>query len=80
MPRIGEALGILFYVYAEDHDPPHVHAIYGSEQALLVIATGDPLAGSLPGKQVAPGTGVAGRKPSRRAGGLGSPQSMSTSP
>jgi len=52
VPRIGEALGILFYVYAEDHDPPHVHAIYGSEQALLVIATGDPLAGSLPGNKL----------------------------
>ncbi|MGH7298383.1 MAG: DUF4160 domain-containing protein [Polyangiaceae bacterium] len=52
MPRIGEALGILFYVYAEDHNPPHVHAIYGAEQAQLVIASGALLAGSLPGNKL----------------------------
>ena len=52
MPRIGEAQGILFYVYAEDHNPPHVHAIYGSEQAQLVIATGVLHAGSLPGTKL----------------------------
>jgi hypothetical protein len=52
VPRIGEALGILFYVYAEDHSPPHVHAIYGSEQAQLVIASGVLLAGSLPGNKL----------------------------
>jgi hypothetical protein len=49
MPRIGEALGILFYVYAEDHNPPHVHAIYGDAQVQLVIATGEVLEGALPG-------------------------------
>jgi acyl dehydratase len=52
VPRIGETLGILFYVYAEDHNPPHVHAIYGSEQAQLVIASGALLAGSLPGSKL----------------------------
>jgi hypothetical protein len=38
MPRIGETLGILFYVYAEDHNPPHVHAIYGDDLMLIDIA------------------------------------------
>ncbi len=52
VPRIGEALGILFYVYAEDHHPPHVHAIYGDEQAQLVIGSGEVLAGSLPGSKL----------------------------
>jgi hypothetical protein len=37
---------------ADDHNPPHVHAIYGSEQAQLLIATGDLLAGALPGNKL----------------------------
>ncbi|MBV9947347.1 MAG: DUF4160 domain-containing protein [Myxococcales bacterium] len=52
MPRVGEALGILFYVYAEDHNPPHVHAIYGEEEAELEIATGAVLVGRLPGAKL----------------------------
>jgi hypothetical protein len=51
VPRVGEWLGILFYVYAEDHNPPHVHAIYGDDAMLIEIATGDVLAGSLPGSK-----------------------------
>jgi hypothetical protein len=49
MPRIGEWVGILFYVYADDHNPAHVHAIYGSDEMLIEIETGDVLEGSLPG-------------------------------
>jgi len=49
VPRIGEASGILFYVYADDHAPPHLHAIYGDDVMLIEIATGDVLDGSLPG-------------------------------
>ena len=52
MPRVGEAFGILFYVYAEDHNPPHVHAIAGSHEVTLVIATGAVLIGSLPGAKL----------------------------
>jgi hypothetical protein len=52
MPRIGEWLGIAFYVYADDHNPPHVHAIYGDQVALLEIATGRVYAGSLPGAKL----------------------------
>jgi hypothetical protein len=49
MPRIGEILGVLFYVYADDHNPPHIHAIYGDDEMLVAIATGAVLEGSLPG-------------------------------
>lgn len=49
MPRVGELLGILFYVYAEDHNPPHVHAIYADHEMLLEISTAAVLAGMLPG-------------------------------
>ena len=53
MPRIGEVLGVLIYVYAEDHNPPHIHAIYGDEEMKIEIATGTVLAGSLPGSKQA---------------------------
>lgn len=52
MPRVGEALGILFYVYADDHSPPHIHALYGAHQAQLEIASGTVLVGSLPGAKL----------------------------
>jgi hypothetical protein len=48
----GETLGILFYVYADDHSPPHVHAIYGENQVELAIASGVVLVGSLPGAKL----------------------------
>ena len=52
MPRVGEALGILFYVYADDHNPPHMHAIVGDDEALLEISTGVVLVGWLPGAKL----------------------------
>ena len=52
MPRIGEYLGLLFYVYADDHNPPHVHAMSGDHAVLLEIANGAVLAGSLPGAKL----------------------------
>jgi hypothetical protein len=52
MPRVGEALGILFYVYAEDHNPPHVHAICGDDEAQIEISTGTVLVGWLPGAKL----------------------------
>lgn len=35
-------------MYWQDHQPPHFHAIYGSDEALVRIADGTFLAGSLP--------------------------------
>jgi len=52
MPQIGEAFGLVFCVYFFDHNPPHVHAIYGDDEALLVIESGELLAGSLPGAKL----------------------------
>jgi Domain of unknown function (DUF4160) len=52
MPRVGGALGIFFYVYAEDHNPPHVHAIVGDDEGLLEISTGAVLVGWLPGAKL----------------------------
>jgi hypothetical protein len=48
MPRISAFYGIEIYMYWADHAPPHFHAMYGSEEALIGIADGSLYAGSLP--------------------------------
>ena len=48
MPRISKFYGIAIYMYYRDHAPPHFHAIYGEDEALIEIATGTILAGDLP--------------------------------
>ncbi|MCA1691092.1 MAG: DUF4160 domain-containing protein, partial [Actinobacteria bacterium] len=48
VPRLSEFYGIVVYMYWHDHQPPHFHAIYGSDEALVRIADGTFLAGSLP--------------------------------
>ena len=53
MPRVGQVNGIEFYIYADDHNPPHTHAFYAEHETLLVIATGTSYAGSLPKPQLA---------------------------
>jgi hypothetical protein len=50
VPRISEFYGIVIEMYFSDHPPPHFHARYAGEEATLVIATGDVLAGSLPAR------------------------------
>ena len=53
MPRIAEFDGIRLNLYFRDHNPPHVHAVYGEFEALVVIADGSLLSGELPKKQFA---------------------------
>jgi hypothetical protein len=48
VPRISAFYGIVIEMYFGDHPPPHFHARYGGDVALIVIATGDVYAGSLP--------------------------------
>lgn len=50
VPRISEFYGIVIEMYFADHPPPHFHARYSGEEALIVIETGDVFAGSLPGR------------------------------
>lgn len=40
--------GIVVYMYWSDHPPPHFHAEYGDDQALITIDDGSVFAGSLP--------------------------------
>ena len=37
MPKVSEFFGISIYLYYRDHPPPHFHARYGSEEALISI-------------------------------------------
>ncbi len=48
MPRLSQFYGIVVYMYWRDHNPPHFHAIYGGDEALVVITDGSFLVGSLP--------------------------------
>lgn len=47
MPRLSHFYGISIYLYYRDHAPPHVHAIYGEEEASFEIATGNLMEGKL---------------------------------
>lgn len=37
-------------MYYADHPPPHFHARYGADEAKVDVASGEPIAGSLPGR------------------------------
>jgi hypothetical protein len=47
MPRIGELLGVVFYLYYSDHYPDHIHAFYQKHEALFTF-DGNLLSGKLP--------------------------------
>jgi hypothetical protein len=48
MPRISEFYGIVIEMYFDDHPPPHFHARYSGDEAVIAIDTGEVLVGSLP--------------------------------
>jgi hypothetical protein len=50
VPRISEFYGIVIEMYFADHPPPHFHARYSGDEALIVIETGEVFAGFLPGR------------------------------
>lgn len=47
MPKISEFFGITVYMYYREHQPPHFHAIYGGEEALVDIVSLSVIAGNL---------------------------------
>jgi hypothetical protein len=53
MPRISQFYGIAIYMYYRDHAPPHFHAIYGDDEAIIDITSGAVLGGKLPRRAVA---------------------------
>ena len=50
MPELSRFYGIVVRMYLEDkeHNPPHIHAKYGSKAATINIITGDVITGDLP--------------------------------
>ncbi len=52
MPVISRFYGIVIRMYFQqaEHNPPHIHALYGEDVAAIVIATGEVLEGHLPPK------------------------------
>ncbi|GGX47209.1 DUF4160 domain-containing protein [Saccharospirillum salsuginis] len=48
MPTISEFFGILIRMYYDDHNPPHFHAYYNGQEALINIQTLEMMEGSLP--------------------------------
>jgi len=50
VPRICAFYGIVIEMYYGDHPPPHFYARYGGDAAKIQIASGDLIAGWLPGR------------------------------
>ncbi|MCD7959527.1 MAG: DUF4160 domain-containing protein [Ruminococcus sp.] len=50
MPTISMFYGILIRMFYDDHNPPHIHAIYGDCKASFTL-DGELLDGNLPNKQ-----------------------------
>lgn len=48
MPEISRFYGIIIRMYFNDHNPPHFHAIYGGNEAVIAINTLAVIAGWLP--------------------------------
>jgi len=47
MPVVSRFFGIVIAFYWEDHLPPHFHAKYSGDEAMIDIRTGQVLRGSL---------------------------------
>ena len=52
MPILSRFYGIVIRMYFQqaEHNPPHIHALYGDDMAEIVIRTGEVLEGHLPPK------------------------------
>ena len=55
MPVLSRFYGIIIRMYFQqaEHNPPHIHAIYGEETAAIDVKTGEVLEGHLPPKALA---------------------------
>ena len=48
MPELCRFYGIVIRMYWDDHNPPHFHAFYGGDMAVIDINTLSIIAGSVP--------------------------------
>ena len=50
MPEICRFYGIIIRMFYDDHNPPHFHAFYGDDEALININTLAVFAGGIPAR------------------------------
>ena len=50
MPRISSFYGIVIYMYYNEHAPPHFHAKYSGQEAIIDIRALNLLNGKLPSR------------------------------
>ena len=50
MPEISRFLGIIIYMYFNDHNPPHFHAVYNEYKTSISIKTLGLMEGKLPSR------------------------------
>ena len=50
MPEVSRFYGIVIRLHFDDHPPPHFHAEYGDDEALITIGTLAVISGHLPGR------------------------------
>jgi hypothetical protein len=48
VPTISRFYGIVIRMYFSDHAPPHFHAVYAAEEAVVAIETGEVIRGEIP--------------------------------
>jgi hypothetical protein len=53
MPRLAQFFGITIALYYNDHAPPHFHARYGGDEALLSVESLAVIEGDLPRRALA---------------------------
>ncbi len=53
MPEISRFYGIVIKMFFDDHQPPHFHAEYAEDQAVITIETLAMIAGNLPPRALA---------------------------
>jgi Domain of unknown function (DUF4160) len=53
VPEISRFFGITIRMFFNDHSPPHFHAVYGGDEALIQIESLEVLRGELPRRALA---------------------------
>ncbi|MBF0209726.1 MAG: DUF4160 domain-containing protein [Desulfamplus sp.] len=48
MPELARFYGLIIYMFAKDHCPPHFHAKYNEHKAMINIENGELISGYLP--------------------------------
>ena len=52
MPEICRFLGLVIYMFYNEHNPPYFHADYDDFSVMIDIKTGDPIKGDFPRRQL----------------------------